>query len=128
MLPDATIPGSLAGLLMAFRSCFTAPTFTTFSAMVMGLIAQTRRHTVCGMLLGVGLERLWHHARAHRLVATARWCADAVGLLLVDLRFHPRTGHRGFMPRGRWVDGSRREPRTGCDAGVSNVDVCGGSR
>jgi hypothetical protein len=52
MLPDVTIPGSLAGLLMAFRSCFTAPTFDTFNAMVVGLIAQTRRRTVCGILLG----------------------------------------------------------------------------
>ena len=85
MLPDATIPGSLAGLLMAFRSCFTAPTFTTFSAMVVGLIAQTRRRTVCGMLLGVGLERLWHHARAHRFFAAARWCADELGLTMLDL-------------------------------------------
>jgi hypothetical protein len=85
MLPDATIPGSLTGLLMAFRSCFTAPTFTTFSAMVVGLIAQTRRRTVCGMLLGACLERMWHHARAHRFFASARWCADTVGLVVTDL-------------------------------------------
>jgi hypothetical protein len=85
MLPDATIPGSLAGLLLAFRSCFTAPTFNTFNAMTVGLIAQTRRRTVCGMLLGVGLERLWHHARAHRFFATARWCADELGLTMLDL-------------------------------------------
>jgi SRSO17 transposase len=37
------------------------------------------------MLLGACLERTWHHARAHRFFATARWCADAVGLVLVDL-------------------------------------------
>jgi hypothetical protein len=85
MLPDGTIPGSLADLLVAFRSCFTAPTFSTFSALVVGLVGQTRRRTVCGMLLGVGLERRWHHARAHRFFATARWCADAVGLALLDL-------------------------------------------
>jgi hypothetical protein len=85
MLPDGTIPGSLADLLAVFRLCFTAPTFNTFSALVVGSIAQTRRRTVCGMLLGVGLERLWHHARAHRLFAAARWCADAVGLALLDL-------------------------------------------
>ena len=85
MLPDGTIPGWLAGLLVVFRSCFTAPTFTTFSGLVVGLITQTRRRTVCGMLLGACLERTWHHARAHRFFATARWCADAVGLVLVDL-------------------------------------------
>jgi hypothetical protein len=31
MLPDGTIPGSLADLLVVFRFCFTAPTFNTFS-------------------------------------------------------------------------------------------------
>jgi hypothetical protein len=37
-----------------------------------GLIAQTRRRTVCGMLIGAGLDRVWHHSRAHRLFAVAR--------------------------------------------------------
>jgi hypothetical protein len=85
MLPDGTIPGSLAGLLVVFRSCFTAPTFTTFSGLAVGLIAQTRRRTVCGMVLGVGLEQVWHYCRAHRFFATARWCTDAVGLVMLDL-------------------------------------------
>jgi hypothetical protein len=85
MLPDNTVPRSLNSLLLVFRPGFTAPTFDTFTAMVVGLIAQTRRRTVCGMLLGVGLQRAWHHARAHRFFATARWCADALGLLMLDL-------------------------------------------
>jgi hypothetical protein len=85
MLPDGTIPASLAGLLVVFRSCFTAPTYRTFTGLVVGLIAQTRRRTVCGMLLGAGLERLWHHSRAHRFFAAARWCTDAIGLALLDL-------------------------------------------
>jgi hypothetical protein len=85
MLPDNTIPASLTGLLTVFRCCFTAPTFTTFSGLVVGLIAQTRRRTVCGMVLGVGLEQVWHYCRAHRFFATARWCADAVGLVMLDL-------------------------------------------
>ena len=54
MLPGATVPCSLAGLLAVFRPCFTAPTFHTFLGLVVGLIAQTRRRTVCGMLTGVG--------------------------------------------------------------------------
>jgi hypothetical protein len=37
------------------------------------------------MLLGACLERIWHHARAHRFFTAARWCADTVGLVLVDL-------------------------------------------
>jgi hypothetical protein len=34
----------------------------------------------------------------------------AMGLVL---KFHPRTGHRSFMPRGRWADGSRCGLRMG---------------
>jgi hypothetical protein len=85
MLPGATVPCSLAGLLAAFRPCFTAPTFHTFLGLVVGLIAQTRRRTVCGMLTGAGLDRVWHHSRAHRLFSNARWSGDALGLVLADL-------------------------------------------
>ena len=85
MLPDGTVPCSLADVLFVFRPCFTAPTFRTFTGLVVGLIASTRRRTVCGMLTGAGLERFWHHSRAHRLFAVARWSPDAVGLALADL-------------------------------------------
>ena len=85
MLPDATIPASLAGLLAVFGRCFTAPTHRTFTGLVTGFVGQTGRRTVCGMLLGAGLDRVWHHGRAHRFFAGARWCADAVGLALIDL-------------------------------------------
>ncbi|MGW3571648.1 transposase [Streptomyces sp. NPDC000941] len=76
------------------RSCFTAPTFRTFCVLPTGLIAQTRRRTVCGMLLGTGLERVWHHARRHRLFSTARWSADEVGLALAGLVMAPLLPHR----------------------------------
>ena len=76
---------SLAGLLAEFRPCFTAPTFHTFIGLVVGLVAQTRRRTVCGMLTGAGLDQVWHHSRAHRLFTTARWSGDALGLAMADL-------------------------------------------
>ena len=85
MPPGPTAPCSLAGLLAEFRPCFTAPTFQTFIGLVVGLIAQTRRRTVCGMLTGAGLEQVWHHSRAHRLFTNARWSGDALGLALADL-------------------------------------------
>ena len=89
MPPGPTAPRSLAGLLAEFRPCFTAPTFHTFIGMVVGLIAQTRRGTVCGMLTGAGLDRVWHrvwhHSRAHRLFTHARWSVDSLGLALADL-------------------------------------------
>ena len=85
MPPGPTAPRSLAGLLAEFRPFFTAPTFQTFIGLVVGLIAQTRRRTVCGMLTGAGLDQVWHHSRAHRLFTNARWSADALGLALADL-------------------------------------------
>ena len=85
MLPGSTAPRSLTGLLAEFRPCFTAPTFQTFIGLVVGLVAQTRRRTVCGMLTGGGLDQVWHHSRAHRLFTHARWSGDALGLALADL-------------------------------------------
>ncbi|MEY9967556.1 hypothetical protein ABIA33_005627 [Streptacidiphilus sp. MAP12-16] len=35
--------------------------------------------------LAAGLERVWHHARCHRLFSTARWSIDEVGLALAGL-------------------------------------------
>lgn len=37
------------------------------------------------MLLGTGLERLWHRTRAHCLFSTAHWSVDDVGLALAGL-------------------------------------------
>lgn len=85
MLQGLTLPGTLVRVLGTFRSCFTAPTFATFTALVAGLVAQPVGRTVCGMLTGAGLARVWHHCRAHRFFATARWCPQQVGLLLAEL-------------------------------------------
>ncbi|MFD5387991.1 transposase [Streptomyces sp. NPDC127074] len=71
MLPVGTIPPPPSALLAVCRSRFTDPTFRTFCVLLTGLVAQTRRRTVCGMLLGTGLERVWHHTRCHRLFSTA---------------------------------------------------------
>lgn len=85
MLQVPTLPGTLMRVLVPFRKCFTAPTFITFTMMVAGLLAQPVRRTVCGMLTGAGLARLWHHSRAHRFFATARWNAQQVGLVVAEL-------------------------------------------
>lgn len=85
MLRGVTLPGTLSHVLDEFRSCFTAPTFETFTAMVAGLVAQPVERTVCGMLTGAGLARSWHHCRAHRFFSAARWCPRQVGLVLAGL-------------------------------------------
>jgi hypothetical protein len=80
-----SLPRSLADLLIAFGPCFTAPTMRTFQALVAGFLAQPGQRTVTGMLTGARLAGRRHHDLAYRFFATARWSADQVGLVLLDL-------------------------------------------
>jgi DDE superfamily endonuclease len=82
MLTDAVppAPASLMTLLAVFAPLFTAPSFRTFTGLACGFLAQGGKRTVCGMLSGAGLSRLWPHDRAHWFFARARWDADALGL------------------------------------------------
>jgi hypothetical protein len=61
MLPDAVLlaPASLMTLLPVF-----SPSFRAFTMLVCGFLAQSGKRTVCGMLAGAGLSRLWPHDRA----------------------------------------------------------------
>jgi hypothetical protein len=85
MLPDVTLPGSLAGLLGALGPVFTAPSFATFCGLVAGLAGAVRRRTVCGMLVGAWLGRCWPHDRAHYFFARAAWELDELGLAVARL-------------------------------------------
>lgn len=82
MLPTVTLPASLMLLLDPLRSCFTAPTFRTFCALLVGQVTAVHRRTVCGMWIASGLSAIAHHARAHRFFSHARWSPDALGLAL----------------------------------------------
>ena len=79
------LPASLAGLLAVFGPLFTAPSLRTFRGMACGFLAQTGKRTVCGMLTGAGLSRLWPHDRALPLFSRARWNPDALGLTAAKL-------------------------------------------
>jgi DDE superfamily endonuclease len=87
MLPDATlqVPASVMTLLSAFAPLFTAPSFRTFCGLACGFLAQPGRRTVCGMLTGAGLSRLWPHDRAHYFFSRARWSPDDLGLAAARL-------------------------------------------
>jgi DDE superfamily endonuclease len=80
-----SLPRSVTCLLDRFRGCFTAPTFTTFCGLALGFWALPGLHTVTGMLCGARLQQAWHHSRAHRFFSAARWSADQLGLVLLDL-------------------------------------------
>lgn len=97
MLRGVTLPGTLSRVLDPLRPCFTVPTFETFSVLVAGLVAQSVARTVCGVLTGAGLARVWHHARAHRFFSAARWCPHQVGLVVAELVVAP------LLPAGALV-------------------------
>jgi len=85
MLPGLNLPASLAGLLVMVRPVFTGPSFRTFCGLAAGLCGQVRRRTVCGMLLGAGLSRIWPHDRAHYFFARAAWDLDVLGLAVAKV-------------------------------------------
>jgi DDE superfamily endonuclease len=87
-MPTPSLPRSLADLLIAFGPCFTQPTFGTFQALVAGFLTQPGQRTVTGMLVGARLAGRRHHDLAYRFFATARWSADQLGLVLLDLITH----------------------------------------
>jgi DDE superfamily endonuclease len=87
MLPDAVlpVPASLMTLLAVFSPLFTAPSFRTFTGLACGFLAQSGKRTVCGMLTGAGLSRLWSHDRAHCFFSRARWSPDELGICAAKL-------------------------------------------
>jgi len=87
VFPDAVlpVPASLMTLLAVFAPLFTAPSFRTFTALACGFLAQSGKRTVCGMLTGAGLSRLWPHDRAHYFFSRARWNPDDLGIAAARL-------------------------------------------
>ena len=87
MFPDTAlpVPVSLTGVLAVFAPSFTAPSFRTFTMLACGFLAQTGKRTVCGMLAGSGLARVWSHDRAHFFFARARWDPGELGLAVARL-------------------------------------------
>ena len=87
MLPDAAlpVPASLMTLLAVFAPMFTAPSFRTFTGLACGFLAQSGKRTVCGMLTGAGLSRIWPHDRAHYFFSRARWNPDELGITAAKL-------------------------------------------
>jgi hypothetical protein len=72
-------------LLAVLSPLFTAPSFRTFTALACGFLARSGKRTVCGMLAGAGLSRLWSHDRAHYFFSRARWNPDDLGIAVAKL-------------------------------------------
>ena len=85
MPPVPVVPASLAALLSLLRQAFTAPTYDTFCWLVVGFASRVNRRTACGMWQAARLAGVFHHSRAHRFFAGARWSPDELGLRLAEL-------------------------------------------
>jgi DDE superfamily endonuclease len=81
MLADVSepVPASLLSLLAGLAPLFTAPSFRTFCGLACGFLTRPGKPTVCGMLEGAGLSRLWPHDRAHSFFSRTRWKPDELG-------------------------------------------------
>ncbi|MER3410308.1 MAG: hypothetical protein C4306_09470 [Thermoleophilia bacterium] len=96
------LPGSLTALVTLLRPAFTAPTFATFCALVVGFLGWVGERTVTGMWQAARLAGVVHHWRAHDFFSRARWSPDALGLSLLDFLvavFVPRDGVRAACGR-----------------------------
>ena len=86
MLQPPTLPASLRALLETFRPAFRrSSTFAVFGLLVTGLIAQTARRTVVGMLAGAGVAAVVSFHTVCRFFSHHAWDADRIGLALAGL-------------------------------------------
>jgi DDE superfamily endonuclease len=88
MLPSSNLPVSFVRVLSPLRQCFSVPTYQVFVVLFCGFVSAVGDHTVTGMLVASGYSTTWSHHRAHRFFSRARWCADAVGMAVLDLIVH----------------------------------------
>ncbi|MPY81327.1 MAG: transposase [Actinophytocola sp.] len=86
MLRGLTLPDSWRSLLEAFRPVFhRSSTFTLFLLLATGLVAQTTRRTVVGMLAGAGMATVVSFHSVCRFFSQHAWSVDRLGLLLARL-------------------------------------------
>ena len=86
MLPSPTLPVTWRGLLEMFRPAFRrSRTFGLFVLLATGLVAQTARRTVVGMLVGAGVAAVVSFHACCRFFSQHRWDVDRIGLVLARL-------------------------------------------
>lgn len=138
-MPPA-LPDSLVRLLSLLRGAFTAPSFDTFSWLVVGFIGRIGEHTITAIWQAARLAGVIHHSRAHDFFARRRWSADRLGLAVAELivaRFlepgapirvavddtlFSRSGCRVFA--AGWHFDSAAPPRAKRRLGFGNSFVC----
>src|SRR5256714_1934755 len=83
--PVSLVP-SFLDLLQPLSCLMTAPSFDSLLTLLGGWVF-ARRRTITGMILAAGVAvGAKHHSAYHRLLATARWALDEMGLAVAQLR------------------------------------------
>ena len=86
MLRGLTLPATWRGLLEALRPAFSrGSTFAMFMLLASGLVAQTARRTVVGMLAATGMAAIVSFHTCCRFFSAHRWDTDRLGLALAWL-------------------------------------------
>ena len=84
-MPDVILPDSLAVMLLAFRECFTVPSFRNFTLIVAGWLHCLGRRTITAVALASGGVGNQHISVFHRFFSRATWTLDGVGRVLFRL-------------------------------------------
>jgi hypothetical protein len=74
----------LRDCFLSVSSAFTAPTFRSLCAQVVGWLFAPRR-TISGILVASGLAGTRHHSAFYRVFSSAKWSLDELGLLVARL-------------------------------------------
>ncbi len=86
MLRSLALPASWRVLLDTFRPAFRrSSTFAVFALLASGLVAQSGRRTVVGMLAGAGVAATVSFHSACRFFSRHAWDSDRIGLVLAGL-------------------------------------------
>ena len=86
MLRGLRLPDSWRVLLEALRPVFRrSSTFALFALLATGLVAQTARRTVVGMLAGAGMAAVVSFHSVCRFFSAHAWSVDELGLALARL-------------------------------------------
>lgn len=82
-LSDGAVPQTISDVIREFATCFTRPGLENFTALFVGWIVCSGRHSVSRVIqAATHLAGGKHHSSYYRFLSHGRWCADAVGKVI----------------------------------------------